>query len=344
MKRRAVSWDFIERALRLLATHRVDFLVVGEVATQFHASGWCTETLSLWFRPTPDNKERLASAIRELVPRSRGRHRPISLAVSSFQVGIPLFCEVECGSLLLVDALPGLDYHRSFQHADILELTGATIHVISFMDLKTTLALPQDHPCLNVPLDVLRQDRGPPLRIPIEFFPCSMFHDAGDHSSREDWFGKHLRAFGERPLYVLAEQGAEIFRFISMPTFDKPLCIRIENSPAGGRLWSARLSGRGGYEPGIIEETRERPLNSSNWARTRKMLEQSSLWMTRKRDLRKSSLDGTAWILEYARPGLHRGRYGDCPETSTELRQTWEMLMKILEEDLVNMKKFLWNA
>lgn len=328
-KNRSVSWDFIRQNLIFFAAHRIDFLIVGEVAIQFHVSGCCVESLSIWFRPTPENKALLVSAIRELHPRSGGRQRPISLEVSSLQAGVPYLCDVEGGSLLLVDALPGLDYDRAFQDADDLALADVSVRVLSFKDLETTLALPQVHRSLAICLDILRRDRWPPLRIPIEFFPCGMFYDAGDHASCEDWYGKHLKALGELPLHRMVEQDAEIYRLLLLPTFTRPLCVRIEHRPAETRLMAARLSGRGGYEPGVVDKKQERLVKQAEWERARQILARPALWQTPRQNSRHYTLDGTVWVLEHARPGLHRGKRESCPATTSEIQRAGRLLLEL---------------
>jgi len=58
-----------ERIFAVLAEHRVDYVVVGDVALQVHGHVRMTNDLDLIAAPTPENLDRLAAALRELKAR-----------------------------------------------------------------------------------------------------------------------------------------------------------------------------------------------------------------------------------------------------------------------------------
>jgi hypothetical protein len=330
---KGVPWDFIEQTLRLLSAHHVDFLVVGEVCAMLQTAWPSTRTLSLWFRPTDENRHRLVEVLRTLRPRSSGRRRPILITEATLQTGEPLFCEMESGSVLLVAQLPGLVYEQALAQSDELFLSPFVIRVLSFADLEQTAELPPYHPLLDLPWGMRGSYRGPPFRVPGHLFPGHMFRDAGEHASAEDRYGHALRTLGEPVLTPSVQSGLESYRFLWLRTWGKPLCVRIESGPAGKRLVAGRLSGRGGYDLGAVEARHERALSQAEWDAAQQRLERSTLWMTPPPAY--EVVDGAVWLLEHARPGLHRGRCENSPAETSELHQAGTLLLNLAGKALV---------
>jgi predicted nucleotidyltransferase len=62
----------IERLLRVLDEAGIEFIVVGGIAATIHGSARLTQDLDLVYRRTPENLERLASALQPFAPYLRG--------------------------------------------------------------------------------------------------------------------------------------------------------------------------------------------------------------------------------------------------------------------------------
>jgi hypothetical protein len=58
-----VNQDFVD-LLRAFSDHRVRFLIVGAYALGVHGRPRATGDLDVWIEPTPDNAERVMSALR----------------------------------------------------------------------------------------------------------------------------------------------------------------------------------------------------------------------------------------------------------------------------------------
>ena len=71
----------------------------------------------------------------------------------------------------------------------------------------------------------------------------------------EEWFGKHLAAMGEEPLWSqpLPDQANMVLRVLFLPTFDNPSMMRVTFFRTGNANYVFKqLSGMGGYEPGRL--------------------------------------------------------------------------------------------
>lgn len=98
MTRREIPIDAVA-IFRVLAGHRVEYVVIGGLAVQAHGHPRTTQDLDLIPEPTPENCARLLAALSELGARPVGAHAPTS-------VSIP-----EAGVLELDTDAGGVDVH-----------------------------------------------------------------------------------------------------------------------------------------------------------------------------------------------------------------------------------------
>ena len=63
---------------RSLISHQVRFLLIGAHALAVHGRPRATEDIDVWVAPTPDNADRLTTALEEagLLPTLPGKRRP----------------------------------------------------------------------------------------------------------------------------------------------------------------------------------------------------------------------------------------------------------------------------
>jgi hypothetical protein len=124
-----------------------------------------------------------------------------------------------------------------------------------------------------------------------------------------NWYSKYLIAARELPLLSPLKQQptySNTYRFIWLRSFDKPIIIRINQIEDGNLMMTAtQLSGKGGYEPGVIEKQIKRQLNTIEQRRF-----QAALASTKRLRLPavtcNHGYDGAQWIVEGVDGGAYR--------------------------------------
>jgi hypothetical protein len=116
------------------------------------------------------------------------------------------------------------------------------------------------------------------------------------------WFSGQLSAAGEPSLYEQSlKQPAGVvssYRFTWLRSFHTPIMIRIDERPGGlMQLTAKRLTGKGGYDPGHVGSTVNRPLTAQEGQDIRRLFSASD-FKTFKVDTSVVGLDGAQWILE----------------------------------------------
>jgi hypothetical protein len=97
-----------------------------------------------------------------------------------------------------------------------------------------------------------------------DFFPDGVFGEQRDDPlSYAGWYEKFLCSMGEVPLYPPAADVANVYRFLLLPTFDKPLLVRVTANEHGWSLVSKTNDGAGGYAPGPRTTELERNLTAT---------------------------------------------------------------------------------
>lgn len=120
----------------------------------------------------------------------------------------------------------------------------------------------------------------------VEYFP----------KGSEGWYEPHLIAMGEPSIYAGVAQGAQV-RFLWLRTFDKPVAVRVWETPQGYWLRAVVLSGKGGYEPGRIADVVERPLSEPEWNAVLEKLRAANFTALPSQE-DSMGLDGAQWIIE----------------------------------------------
>jgi hypothetical protein len=138
------------------------------------------------------------------------------------------------------------------------------------------------------------------------FFPNLAF--GADAAFKTNWYSKHLAAMGEPSLSVLARRdtNAIVYRFLWLPSFHHPVCVRIEPTSEGAKLRLKVLGGKGGYEPGDVVINKSITLRADQVGELDRHLEQAAFWkMPTRVKLDGGVEDGAHLILE----GVERGTY-----------------------------------
>lgn len=122
---------------------------------------------------------------------------------------------------------------------------------------------------------------------------------------RSDWYSQHLTAMGEPSLVDVASGGGTAVRFLWLRSFHQPIAVRVQATEDAMRLVATRLSGAGGYEPGIVESRTERVLTAQEWRRLEEALAEA-VFDTTPATRATLGADGAQWIVERAQDGCYR--------------------------------------
>jgi len=123
--------------------------------------------------------------------------------------------------------------------------------------------------------------------------------DAAFDAHVRQWYAPHLRVMGEPSLSCGATSEAEVYRFLWLRTFHRPIAVRVARDAQGARLVAVELSGAGGYAPGAIVSKVEKSLGAADWQTLMTALAGIDFWRMPTLPLQDpSGLDGAQWIVE----------------------------------------------
>lgn len=130
----------LPHVLRLLALHRIDFVVVGGMAAIAHGSARFTFDLDIVYSREPDNVARLSAALAPLHPRLRGAPEglPFSLDVPTVMSGLNFTLSTDAGPIdLLGEVTGGGGYPQLLPRSGPAGIFGTTCRVVSLDTLIT---------------------------------------------------------------------------------------------------------------------------------------------------------------------------------------------------------------
>jgi hypothetical protein len=99
-----------EATLKALSERGVNFVVIGGYAATLHGSAYLTRDLDICYERTPENMERLVSALRPYHPRLRGAPEglPFLFDVQTLSNGMNFTLATDLGDIDLLGHLSGL--------------------------------------------------------------------------------------------------------------------------------------------------------------------------------------------------------------------------------------------
>jgi hypothetical protein len=153
-----------ERLLRVLARHRVRFVLIGGLAARLWGSPTVTNHLDLCYARDRPNLERLAAALRELKATLRGvtQEVPFRLDAETLAGGDHFTFTTAAGNLDVLDQPAGSPgYEGLARAATSMKLAGTDVLVCDLDDLvamKRAAGRPKDRIELEV-LGALREER-----------------------------------------------------------------------------------------------------------------------------------------------------------------------------------------
>lgn len=160
---------------------------------------------------------------------------------------------------------------------------------------------PAHFPALAQKISALRKSKSG--YFPKEIFSDEKWKEQDDFIN--DWYGKHLKAMGEKSLLDVSNEKTEVYRFLWLRSFHHPIFVRIERNQNKIKLFTKELNGAGGYEPREVLRNFSRDLTEAEWCNFLKSLRKLNFWKlpTNRRDM--TGLDGAQWLLE----GVKNERY-----------------------------------
>jgi hypothetical protein len=118
-------------------------------------------------------------------------------------------------------------------------------------------------------------------------------------------YSAFLRAMGEPSLSCGAPPRGESYRFLWMPTFHRPIAVRVTLRPAGGVLVAIELDGKAGYSVGKVIRRTERILDEPTAITIRTRVVGSGFWGLPTQLSDVGGTDGARWVLEGQVDGVH---------------------------------------
>ncbi len=140
----------IERELRLLAEHKIDFVIIGGIAARAHGSFHETSDLEVCYARDRENLNRLAASLRLVHATLRGAPKdiPFRLDAETLNRGLNFTFETDIGPLDLLGEVRGIGgYVECLENCVSIEMFGNVFKVVALEKLiiaKRTAGRPKD--------------------------------------------------------------------------------------------------------------------------------------------------------------------------------------------------------
>jgi hypothetical protein len=171
------------------------------------------------------------------------------------------------------------------------------------------------------------------------FFPDLVFDANREHNDFVvDWYSKALKAMKEPSLWKLSQKdrSATVYRFLWLPTFSRPVAVRVVRSSEGAMLHAVLLDGQGGYDPGKIIVSRSAKLGEKQWEEFLRYLAKVKLWEMPTNDPGPGGKDGDQCILEAAVAGKYHIVDRWSPNATGEYADLCRSMLSLSGLDVMN--------
>jgi hypothetical protein len=144
------------------------------------------------------------------------------------------------------------------------------------------------------------------LNIPISqttyYFPISIFDTRGSINLKlsqylDNWYSRMLFNFKEPLLYNKIED-KEVYRFLWLRRFNKPVSIRIEKINNSIKLYVKVSDGMGGSNTGNVIINKVKEINNEQWNTFINKIESIHFWKLPVEEFKELDQDNSEWILE----------------------------------------------
>ncbi len=174
------------------------------------------------------------------------------------------------------------------------------------------------------------------------YFPKDTFSGSWENADAfvNDWYGKHLKAMGEKSLLNISNENAEVYRFLWLRTFHHPIFVKVERGQNEVKLFTKELDGAGGYEPGKVLRINNHILTKDEWCKFLALLEKANYWKLPTENEVLGN-DGAEWILEAVKGGRYHAVDRWSPKKG-EYREVCIYLLKLSGVDVDKLKDDLY--
>jgi hypothetical protein len=130
-----------------------------------------------------------------------------------------------------------------------------------------------------------------------------------------DWFSKCLRDTDEPPLWPPRDDRRPTFRYLALPSFDKPFVVRVErDDQRGWDLIAALIDyGESGRDAARVVRRVHRKLGWFERSRLEARSKRLAFWDIPPYDEEREGLDGSTEVLEGADAGRYHIVHRWCP-------------------------------
>jgi predicted nucleotidyltransferase len=117
--------------LRLLNSHRVEYLVVGGYAVGYHGYPRATGDLDVWIALSEDNAERAAKTLHDFGMSEREVTKDLFTQENKvIRMGVPPV------RIEVITTASGVDFEQCYKHREVIDMDGVPVNFISLDDLK----------------------------------------------------------------------------------------------------------------------------------------------------------------------------------------------------------------
>jgi hypothetical protein len=141
----------LETAVKSLASHDVQYVIVGGVAITLHGTGYITQDLDICYSRTRDNIGRLVRALEPFKPTPRNwpKELPFFFEESTIRNGTNFTFDTTIGAFDLLGEVKGIGtYEDALRNSETYEIYGCLIRAFTIDALITSKSAadrPKDH-------------------------------------------------------------------------------------------------------------------------------------------------------------------------------------------------------
>jgi hypothetical protein len=131
---RGIPMIDVGHVLRLLADHRVEYVLIGGLAMRAHGSAYITEDLDICYNRTPANAAALAASLAPLHPYMRGAPEglPFRFDQATILAGLNFTLTTDAGDVDVLGEVRGVGFYEAVQARSIAkEMFGFQVWVLN---------------------------------------------------------------------------------------------------------------------------------------------------------------------------------------------------------------------
>ncbi len=122
--------------------------------------------------------------------------------------------------------------------------------------------------------------RSSPRKTTVRIAAPGPEHDRPRDGSEVHEGLRYLDAMSEPSLKAIAtaDRSLTVYRVVWLPTFHRPISVRVVKSETGATLHATQLDGAGGYQPGKVSVRKTVELSRGQWDDLSRLVSEARLW------------------------------------------------------------------